>query len=199
MKRLMSCLWRDEHGVILSTEIVVVGSVLVIGLITGMTCLQEAVNGEMEDLAGAFSSLDQSYSFAGQVGDKRCPVCTAGSSYHDCQKSCEDDCGDIVASGCGRIIPCGTGCCEGNGCGACGGCGSACGGSGCFGGSGCGGFGGCGDAGYGWQSGPSCVRTGVPRMKVTEWPSASVGLDAGCDPCETTPKKPVVNIPDNVW
>ena len=53
MKRLIMGLWQDEHGVILSTEIVIVGTVLVVGLITGMVSLQEAVNTEMSDLAGA--------------------------------------------------------------------------------------------------------------------------------------------------
>lgn len=186
MKRLWKCLWQDEHGVILSTEIVIVGSVLVIGLITGMSCLQEAVNGEMKDLAGAIGSLDQSYSFAGQVGDKRCPVCTAGSSYRDCEEQCEEDQGDIAAASCYRgAIPCQTGCCGDAACGSCGSCGSS---NGC---SGCGSYGG---AGFGYQPKARCVSTGVPNMKVTEWPLTG---DA-CDQC-IPPKKPFINIPDDVW
>lgn len=190
MKRLAKSLWQDEHGVILSTEIVIVGSVLVIGLITGMSCLQEAVNAEMEDLAGAIGSLDQSYSFAGQVGDKRCPVCTAGSSYHDCEDQCVEDHADITAAACHRgVIPCGNGCCEDSGCGACGG--------GCASGF-AGGCGGCGDAGFGYTPKARCVSTGVPGMKVTEWPSYGTTIDPGCEPC-LPPKKPFMNIPDSVW
>ena len=53
MMNLLKALRQDEYGVILSTEIVIIGSLLVIGLITGLTCLQKSVNGELQDLAGA--------------------------------------------------------------------------------------------------------------------------------------------------
>lgn len=191
MKRLANCLWQDEHGVILSAEIVIVGSVLVIGLITGMTCLQDAVNGEMNDLADAIGSLDQSYSFSGQVGDKRCPVRTAGSCYQDCEERCDDKRGDIVAGNCEHAcLPCGTGGCLDTSCGDCGSYGCQ------------GGCGSCADGGYGYQPKARCVSTGVPHMKVQEWPGISAtAVPSNCDPCQAAidDKKPFFNIPDSVW
>ena len=59
MRTLLS-LWNDEAGFIVSAELVLLGTLLVVGLLAGMTCMQEAVIGEYQDVAGAISSLDQS-------------------------------------------------------------------------------------------------------------------------------------------
>ncbi len=259
MKRLANCLWRDEHGVILSTEIVIIGSVLVVGLITGMVSLQEAVNREMEDVAGAIGSLNQSYRFTGQETDcRKCYACTAGSFYRDQPDDCNRNHGDIAAGRCDdvrRVVvsaeedcsddcqeqsesspicqetacdPCGTSCdhcssCrEEASCGPCGhpgGC-SHCGHRGhcghCSHCSHCGhegrtGFcGRCGTCSTGpaCLSGPRTVETGVPRMKVTEWPLnapviESPIVEAGgtpCVPCTgSTGRRPFLNIPESVW
>lgn len=53
--------WSDESGAILSAELVIILTVVVLGLITGLACLQQAVVAELQDVAGAFSSLNQSY------------------------------------------------------------------------------------------------------------------------------------------
>ncbi|MDA0833678.1 MAG: hypothetical protein O2955_07980 [Planctomycetota bacterium] len=65
---LLQKLWNDDLGVIISAELILVSTIMVLGLITGMTCLQEAIVGEFKDLAGAFSALDQSYYFKGMRG-----------------------------------------------------------------------------------------------------------------------------------
>ena len=103
MLNLLKALRQDEHGVILSTEIVIVGSLLVIGLITGVACLQKSVNGELQDLAGAIGALDQSYSFSSfrkAATHGRCCAYTAGSSYSNCENDSQK-CGDIV--GCTEV------------------------------------------------------------------------------------------------
>ena len=195
MLNLLKALRQDEHGVILSTEIVIVGSLLVIGLISGLACLQKSVNGELQDLAGAIGALDQSYSYssfrkAGTMG--RCCAYTAGSSYSNCENNSQKH-GDIV------------GCCETSqvqtsACGACGGvsttgC-SSCGSSPC-GSSPCGSTP-CGKAPCGTVNGARVIDTGVPRMKMTEYPlsprveeSAPVVVPAqvvvpGCNDCTST-------------
>ena len=53
MLNLLKQLRQDEDGVILSAEIVIVGSLLVVGLITGVSCLQRSVDGELRDLGNA--------------------------------------------------------------------------------------------------------------------------------------------------
>jgi Flp pilus assembly pilin Flp len=77
----------DERGFVVSTELVLIATVGVLGLITAFTCLRDAVNAELQDVAGAIGSLNQSYSYAGMHGCFR-PWCglaswTAGSAFTD--------------------------------------------------------------------------------------------------------------------
>lgn len=76
--RLFSKLWHDEAGVLLSAEAVVVGTVAVVGLTTGLTVVARSVNEELQDVAFAIRSLDQSYSIPAQDG---CGAHTAGSKF----------------------------------------------------------------------------------------------------------------------
>lgn len=77
----------DESGFIVSTELVLVGTVVVMGMIAGLTCVRDAVTGELKDLAGAIGSLNQSYCYSGFNGGY-CRCCrlksqTVGSSFVD--------------------------------------------------------------------------------------------------------------------
>ena len=65
MVRLAKHLWHDQAGFIVSAELVLISTVGVIGLVTGLTCLRDAVNSELSDVACAISSLDQSYCYTG--------------------------------------------------------------------------------------------------------------------------------------
>lgn len=65
MLRLAKQFWHDQAGFIISAELVLISTVLVIGLVTGLTCLRNAVNDELSDVACAISSLDQSYCYTG--------------------------------------------------------------------------------------------------------------------------------------
>ncbi|REJ72564.1 MAG: hypothetical protein DWQ34_06935 [Planctomycetota bacterium] len=87
MDTLSMQLWKDEAGFIVSAELIVVGTVLILGLITGMACVQEALLGEYKEVAAAFRGLDQSYYYTGMHGCASgcCGATswTAGSSYGD--------------------------------------------------------------------------------------------------------------------
>ena len=76
--RIFSELWRDEAGVILSAEVVVLGTVGVVGLTAGLSVAAKSVNSELQDLAFAIRSLAQSYEIPAQQG---CGAYTAGSSF----------------------------------------------------------------------------------------------------------------------
>ncbi|MCX7398067.1 MAG: hypothetical protein NT138_10385 [Planctomycetales bacterium] len=198
MLNLLKALRQDEHGVILSTEIVIVGSLLVIGLITGVACLQKSVNGELQDLAGAIGALDQSYSFssfrkAGTLG--RCCAYTAGSSYSNCENDSQK-CGDIV--GCTevrqvQVSACGD--CSGASTTGCSSCGSIAN-SGTYETAPCGtapcGSAPCGKAPCGSVNGARVIGTGVPGMKVTEYPlspraeQVAPVVVPGCQDCAST-------------
>lgn len=75
---LLKRLWNDEDGVILSAETVLVGTVGVIGLTTGLSVLSNSVNEELKDVGSAIRSLDQSYIISGNYS---CQASTPGSSF----------------------------------------------------------------------------------------------------------------------
>ena len=76
--RIFRELWNDEFGVMVSAELVVLGTVGVLGLTTGLSMVSKSVNGELQDLAFAMRSLDQSYEIPAQHG---CGAYTAGSCF----------------------------------------------------------------------------------------------------------------------
>lgn len=86
--------WRDECGLVLSAELVIILTVVVIGLITGLTCVQQAVVAELQDVGAAFRGLNQSYAFTGYRG---CPKWwgrtswTSGSAFYDRHDGCMND------------------------------------------------------------------------------------------------------------
>jgi len=80
---LLKRLWNDESGLILSAEMVTLGTIGVIGATAGLSMTANAVNEELTDLAKAFRSLDQSYCVSGFQGS-HCnggQAFTAGSSF----------------------------------------------------------------------------------------------------------------------
>ena len=62
MLRKLLC---DESGFIVSAELVLVATLLVIGLIVGLSSIQHAVVAELNDVADAIGKLNQSYTFNG--------------------------------------------------------------------------------------------------------------------------------------
>lgn len=92
MRAHLSSLWTDEAGFIVSAELVLLGTLLVVGLIAGLSCVQESVIGEYQDVAGAIRSLDQSYAFQGMHGGIALPCCTgswtAGSAFPPLKSDC---------------------------------------------------------------------------------------------------------------
>ena len=99
---MLKTLWNDESGVILSAEIVLVGTILVLGMIVGLVSLQSAVVQELGDLASAFGDLDQSYETSGFKSGKEdgngSKAATYGAKFDDDVDSCDCDlslvCGD---------------------------------------------------------------------------------------------------------
>jgi Flp pilus assembly pilin Flp len=64
-KTMLRKLFYDENGFIISAELVIVASILVVGLIVGMSEIQHAVVAELNDVADAIGSANQSYMFSG--------------------------------------------------------------------------------------------------------------------------------------
>src|ERR1700704_1583273 len=78
--------WKDETGFVVTTELVLIAVILVIGLIAGLTTLRDQVVQELGDLAAAIGAINQSYSFSGVTGAS---ASTAGSSYSDVKDFCD--------------------------------------------------------------------------------------------------------------
>jgi len=81
MRKMFARLWNDDAGFIVSAELLFIATILLIGLVTGLVAVRNAVVTELIEVANAIQSLDQSYSYLG------ISVCgnmsTAGSSYAD--------------------------------------------------------------------------------------------------------------------
>jgi hypothetical protein len=88
--KLLRAMWRDEAGAVLSAEMVMVGTLGVIGTSVGVAAVSKSVNDELTELAFAFRSLDQSYCVEGQEG---CCSWTAGSCYR--QRPVEESLADL--------------------------------------------------------------------------------------------------------
>jgi HAMP domain-containing protein len=90
--RVLHRLWADDAGFVVSTELVLVATVLVIGLVLGLTELRNQVVQELGDLAQAIANINQSYEYAGTA--KAEVAETAGSDFHDERDFCEGIGGD---------------------------------------------------------------------------------------------------------
>lgn len=91
---VLKTLWNDESGVILSAELVLVCTILVLGLLVGMVELQCAIVGELSDLGSAFGNLNQSYNHSGfgsSKGAGQFAARTYGAAYTDRADTCDCD------------------------------------------------------------------------------------------------------------
>jgi len=72
MKALWNELIENESGVILSAELILIVTIAVLGLVTGLSCVQQAVVYELTDIGMAISALNQSYSTPSYFSFKQC-------------------------------------------------------------------------------------------------------------------------------
>jgi len=96
-------LWNDDCGAIISAELALVLSIIVIGVVVGLSEIAVAVNTELNDLSNAIGALNQGYYFTGfQAGGKLGDKYKSGASgtrwndeLDDCDRnlSCEIVCG----------------------------------------------------------------------------------------------------------
>jgi len=68
MRTLLRKLWADDQGALLSIEFLLIASILVFGLVVGLTTLRNAVTAEFATLADALLALNFSFSVGGLSG-----------------------------------------------------------------------------------------------------------------------------------
>lgn len=87
-------LWNDDAGFIVSAELVLVATVVVIGLIVGLSTYRDAIVQEFGDAGAAVGQLDQSYNY-NQIfinqdfGEVTVIATVAGSEYEDNTDLCD--------------------------------------------------------------------------------------------------------------
>lgn len=64
IQRIAAQLWHDERGFIQSAELVLIGTLCVIGMIVGLAAFRDGTVQELADTGVAVGQLDQSYSVA---------------------------------------------------------------------------------------------------------------------------------------
>ncbi len=63
-------IWRDQRGFVATTDLILIGTIVVLGTIVGLATLRNSVVQEFGDLATALGRLNQSYSYSGnEFGD----------------------------------------------------------------------------------------------------------------------------------
>ena len=77
---MLKRLWNDEGGAIISAELVLVATILVIGMIVGLKSVRDAVVSELADVGQAISAINQSYRYGGVSGHF---AQTMGSAFQD--------------------------------------------------------------------------------------------------------------------
>jgi len=85
--RLLHHLQDDTAGMALSSELVLVATILVAGLIAGTAALRDAVISEISDVGGAVQDLQHSYDINGLSGHSSS---VAGMSFLDSLDHCDD-------------------------------------------------------------------------------------------------------------
>ncbi len=95
MTKLAIALLNDEAGFIVSAELILIATILVLGLVVGLSEVAHSVNGELNDVGAAIGSVNQSYTFSGFTGTKGKLV---GSKFRDHRDECDSQ-HDITCDG----------------------------------------------------------------------------------------------------
>jgi len=92
-KTVAARLWNDQHGFIVSAELVLVSTIAVLAMVVGLSEVAFNINNELEDVGSAFGKLSQRYCVRGTKGHQSC---TDGSEFWDVSDYCDGAC-DIQA------------------------------------------------------------------------------------------------------
>ena len=77
---------KDEAGFVVSSELVLIATMLVLGLIVGLSSLRNSITAELADLAASIGNISQEYSYSSITGHSSS---VAGSIFIDNNDFCE--------------------------------------------------------------------------------------------------------------
>lgn len=85
--------WNDQSGFIVSIELILIATVVVLGLIVGMSEIAISINTELNDISNATGALVQSYATPNYKGIDNCTgkqySFSFGSRYIDYHDDCD--------------------------------------------------------------------------------------------------------------
>ncbi|PQO44631.1 hypothetical protein [Blastopirellula marina] len=73
-------LWNDEAGFIISVELILIATILVIGIVVGLVAIRDSLTGELSDIGASINDLNQSYTLYGITGPS---AAVSGSDFSD--------------------------------------------------------------------------------------------------------------------
>ncbi len=83
---LITRFWQDDIGFIISMELILIASIVVIGILMGLVSVRDGMVSEMSDVAGSIQDMNQTYYYRGVTGHSSR---TAGSSWLDRRDWCD--------------------------------------------------------------------------------------------------------------
>ncbi len=97
---MLNNLLNDEAGFVISAELVLISTLLVLGLIVGLSEVQHAVVQELNDVGDAIGSVNQSYMYSGfsatKSGGRGIKSFSRGSAFNDISDDCDNNQCDIT-------------------------------------------------------------------------------------------------------
>ena len=100
MENMWQRLLADESGVVISSEIAMVGTLGVLGMVVGLESVSSAVNLELNDLSCAFRSMNQSFSYRSIAKGRHGRF--SGSAFTDLSANA-DNCGIFQSDVSGQV------------------------------------------------------------------------------------------------
>ncbi|MEK6261358.1 MAG: branched-chain amino acid aminotransferase [Planctomycetota bacterium] len=94
MTTLALALWNDEAGFIVSAELVLIATIAVLAMVVGLSEVANALNQELEDVASAFGSVNQSFRYQGLCGHGGH---SGGTCFEDRIDFCDSAC-DVIGT-----------------------------------------------------------------------------------------------------
>jgi hypothetical protein len=86
MLTIFTNLKNDDAGFIISAELILISTIVVLGCMVGLAEVSHGINEELEDVGSAIGSINQSFQFSGFSGAKGRIV---GSRFYDFKDECD--------------------------------------------------------------------------------------------------------------
>lgn len=83
---VLSRLWSEDAGFVISTEAIIILTMLICATVVAWQSVREAIVSELADIGEAIAALDQSYSFSGFQGHS---ASCSGSFFNDERDFCD--------------------------------------------------------------------------------------------------------------